>query len=157
MNTLRDTNLPTRVVDALSEQGIASIETLMQFSLDDIRELEGIGPKALVQIAKVRDAQTMLNTQADEAAQAPVSQKYMTEEPPEDKRTPDGEELTVKLKFRHAEWVKNAADTLGTTPEHVIEQAVRAACAKDHSKGGTAMNSGTVLKHDNPFANQQQG
>lgn len=154
---ITDTGLPPRVARALAEQGIPDTETLGQYSLDDIEALEGIGAKSLLQIAKLKDTLTVTQ-QIDEEAGGDNSaneakQKWIDREPPKDQRTTTTEDFTVSLQFRHAKWVRDTADMLNTTPEHIIEQAVRRECQRDPYKAGAAVGSSTVLKHDNPLAN----
>ena len=54
---------------------------------------------------------------------------------------------TVTLQNRHAEWVEAKARAHNTTPEHIIEQAVRMMWSQDPYKAGLRGGS-TILKAD---------
>ena len=148
MTDLNETGLTKRAVTALVEQGIDSIAKLCSFSLDDIEQLEGIGPAAMIQIAKIKEANaSAAPTPAPEPAKP--EPKYMTEEPPESERTPTTRPFTINVQFRHAEWITRAAKVYGMTEEQVIEQAIRQAYQHDPYKAGDTAVSGSILKHDN--------
>lgn len=152
---IEDTKLPKKLKAALIEQGIEDLETLCRFDLDAIGELEGVGAVALVQLAKLRDTyrgNAVTETKSGSVPDAgETTKKYMTEEPPEELRTPDGKKFEVSLKFRHAEWVEEMARLTNATTAQIIEQCVRQVFSKDATKAGKVIESGTVLQHDNPY------
>lgn len=156
-NKLMDAGLSKKVSTALIEQGIDSVEKLCSFSLDDIEVLEGIDPAALMKIAKIKEANQFIGIDMasgpDMHVEVPI-EKYMTKEPPKDKATVTTKTYAVELQFRHAEWITRAAEAYGMTEEQVIEQAIRQAYAKDPYKAGDTASSGSILKHDNPYANK---
>lgn len=156
MTNLNTTGLSKKLVTALVEQGIDSVEKLCSFTLDDIGALEGVGPAALLAIAKVKEQANIqvVKTDAPTAEEKPKKNMGdLMKEPPPDKATVTTKQYTVKLQFRHAEWVTRAAEAYGMTEDQVIEQAIRQAYARDPYKAGDTAVSGSILKHDNPFAN----
>ena len=152
---IEETKLTPKLKAALIEQGIEDLETLCRFDLDAIGELEGVGAVALVQLAKLRDTYRGNGVSATKAGSVPEAgetpKKYMTEEPPEALRTPDGKKFEVSLKFRHAEWVEAMAKMTNATTAQIIEQCVRQVFSKDTTKAGKVTESGTMLQHDNPY------
>lgn len=151
MTDLSETNLSKKAITALTEQGIDSVEKLCSFSLDDIEVLEGIGPKTLMQIAKIKEAAPPPPGKSqipDAGAEAP--KKYMTKEPPPELATVTTKTFKIELQFRHAEWITRAAEAYDMSEEQVIEQAIRQAYQRDPYKAGDTAISGSVLKHDNP-------
>jgi len=160
MTTLIDAGLSKKLALALVDQGIDSLQKLCSFTLDDLGELEGVGPAALLQIAKLKEqllSETIVGVDMasgpDETVQLPVkaAPKYMTEEPPKELRTKTTQTFTIEIQFRHAEWITRAAEAYGMTEEQVIQQAIRGAYAKDPYKAGETASSGSILKHDNQF------
>jgi len=153
MKDLKDSGLPKKVVTALEEQGIDTIPKLCSFTLDDIGVLEGIGPKALLDIAKLKEA-VGVHPQGTTAAAPPSEtagdEKYMTQEPPPELATITTKTFEIKLQFRHAEWITRAAEAYAMSEEQVIEQAIRQAYQRDPYKAGATAVSGSILKHDNP-------
>ena len=160
MTELTNTGLSKKVQTALVEQGIDSVEKLCSFSLDDIEVLEGIGPKALMQIAKLKEA---VGTQPQGPAPAPAPtaaeqkaepehQANLMKEPPPELATVATKTFKIALQFRHAEWITRAAEAYEMTEERVIEQAIRQAYQRDPYKAGDTAISGSILKHDNPHA-----
>lgn len=153
MTDLKDSGLPKKVVTALVEQGIDSVEKLCSFTLDDIGVLEGIGPKALLGIAKLKEQANIAPAPTPaQATKAAAEEKYMTKEPPPELATVTTKEFKISLQFRHAEWITRAADAYDMTEEQVIEQAIRQAYQRDPYKAGATAVSGSILKHDNPHA-----
>jgi len=133
------------VRNALAEQGITTTGELLSYSLDDLEALEGIGPKALLQIAKTRDEfQPDAPTPTPEEAAPAIPRKPVVTE----------KEFTVTLQVRHAEWVEDTAAMNNDNTSHIIEQCVRAAWARDHSKAGRRNTGGaSMLADDNPHRN----
>ncbi len=159
---LKTAGLPKQVITALLEQGIDSVENLCSFSLDDLELLDGIGPKALLLIAKIKEgwagsvtmpqaAQTTAESKAEAERQA-----NLMKEPPPGEGTVTTKTFTVELQFRHAEWITRAAKAYSQTEEQIIQQAIRGAYQRDPYKAGDTAISGSVLKHDNPYRQADQ-
>ncbi|MCX6783853.1 MAG: transcription termination factor NusA [candidate division WWE3 bacterium] len=51
--SLKDAGLSTRTVSSLKAAGITSLEELKAKTLDEVKELKGVGPKAITEIAKL--------------------------------------------------------------------------------------------------------
>ncbi len=162
MTDLKNTGLSKQVITALIEQNIDNAEKLCSFTLDDLEKLEGIGPKALFLIAKLKESHVIDPTSARapptaaEVTAEAKRQANLMKEPPPGEGTVTTKSYTIELQFRHAEWIARAAKAYCMTEEQVVQQAVRGAYARDPYKAGDTAVSGSILKHDNPYRQQDQ-
>lgn len=162
MTFRENTGLSKKVMMALVEQGIDSVEKLFSFALADLERLEGIGPKALLSIAKCKESYTTAPTvaqpaQTDAESKAKAKrQANLMKEPPPGEGTVTTKSFTIELQFRHAEWITRAAKAYCQTEEQIIQQAIRGAYQRDPYKAGDTAVSGSILKHDNPYRHAGQ-
>jgi hypothetical protein len=154
---LNETSLPAKVQAALAAHGIETVEMLLNGKLDDFKAVPGIGPKALLQIADVRDGAFQEMRKADMAAEAkPKSKTPVT-------RVPTHRTYTVKLQNRHADWIDAYARLTGLEPGGVIEWCVRQKYFDDPEKAGLRdspdirqVGGKTVRADENPFRGDNQ-
>lgn len=153
-------NLPETALEALGAAGVSTMDDARALGIGGIARLPGnISEDDLrkIAVALVEDAnQTAdrlanLPPQADEAPEAPIDAvDDATDDPDDDvapiteaETTPPGEEFTVRLQIRHAEWLRDTAELHNDTAGHIIEQLVRRGCAEDPFKAGRR-GGGTV-------------
>lgn len=159
MNDLIEAGLSKQVSAILAENNIMTMASLCSYSMKDIEGIQGIGKAACYSIAMARDKYRLsMDDQrvadagaAALAARNPTSPKYLNEDPPKELRTVTTQEFTIHVQFRHAAWIKRAADVYQMTEAQVIDQAIRQAYARDPYKAGDTALSGSILAHDNTF------
>lgn len=162
MADLKDTGLSKQAIKVLVEENIDSVEKLCSSTFDDLERLDRLSQKALLMIAKLKESHVIDPTSA-RAPPTPAECKARVErqanlmkEPPPGEGTVTTKTFTVELQFRHSEWIARASIAYGQTEAQIIQQAIRQAYARDPYKAGDAAVSGSILKHDNPWRQQDK-
>ena len=154
--------LSEKTAATLAGAGMKSVEDLRAIGIGGLSKLPGIEEADLLEIAillannPANAAETVDATRPDHPTAAPVPTPAQ-EDPEEDEddvapiteeeTIPPGEDFTVRLQTRHAQWLRDTAELHRDTTGHIIEQLVRRGCAEDPFKAGRR-GGGTIPAED---------